>query len=265
MPTLLCWTWPGPGACLSSEQSPGGGCAGPWNAGWGSGGLGCEGPCSWGPPSGWKTGAPGSGTPCGGLRPGLCPSRGWVMRLMVPMRTWSGLLEDGGGVGLQFPAVCAEKPELRLLLGGCGGQGGWGGVRDCGGGGRAGSQLNDGVHARDRFLRFLLTAASVTESGEGAGHSASSDSSPPRQCVCGNPADLMQARLVEAHAPLGGHTPKGPTEASVVSIRNVSNTLSRIIANMTVHELTAERKGGRRGRPSVLDSPQTPCPPNIRL
>lgn len=75
----------------------------------------------------------------------------------------------------------------------------------------------------------------------------------------------MQARLVEAHAPLGGHTPKGPTEASVVSIRNVSNTLSRIIANMTVHELTAERKGGRRGRPSVLDSPQTPCPPNIRL
>ena len=118
------------GACLSSERSPGGGCAGPWNAGWGSGGLGCEGPCSWGPPSGWKTGAPGSGTPCGGLRPGLCPSRGWVMRLMVPMRTWSGLLEDGGRVGLQCPAVCAEKPELRLLLGWCGGHGGWGGVRD---------------------------------------------------------------------------------------------------------------------------------------
>lgn len=71
----------------------------------------------------------------------------------------------------------------------------------------------------------------------------------------------MQPRLMEAHAPLGGHTPKGPTEASVVCIRNVSNTLSRIILNMMVHEFTVERKGGRRETPHLCWTLlQTPPP-----
>lgn len=130
---------------------------------------------------------------------------------------------------------------------------GWGAVLRTGGD-RACSQMNEGVHACDRFGHFLFTPASVTESGEGAGHSASSGSSPPRQCVCGNPADLMQPRLKKAHTPLGGHAPKGPAEASVVCIRNVSNWVM-------VHRFTVEQEGGRRETPplcwTLLPTPGT--------
>lgn len=119
---------------------------------------------------------------------------------------------------------------------------GWGAVLRIGGD-RARSQMNEGFHVCDRFLCFLLTPASVTESGEGTGHSASSGSS-PRQCVCRNPADLMQPRLKEAQDLLDGHAPKGPAEASVVCIRNVLNWAM-------VHRLTVEQEGGRRETPPL--------------
>ena len=86
-------------------------------------GPGCEGTLLPGSPSSWKTGDPGSGTPRGGLRPGLCPGRGWATRLSVPRGRGQDCWRMSGGVGPQFPAVCAGKPELRQLHGWCGGHG----------------------------------------------------------------------------------------------------------------------------------------------
>lgn len=54
----------------------------------------------------------------------------------------------------------------------------------------------------------------------------------------------MQPCLKEAHAPLGGHAPKGPAETSVACIRNISNWAM-------VHRFTVEQEGGRRETPPL--------------
>lgn len=117
-----------PGARLCSGGDPGSGHAGLWNAGWGSGVQAFR-PCSWGSPSGWKTGAPGLRTLAWGSKTrAVSPAGAGWQGCWCPRECGQDCWRMSGGVGPQFPAVCAGKPELRQLCEWCGGYGGWGGV-----------------------------------------------------------------------------------------------------------------------------------------